>query len=170
MKSIYIVLSYTGSYPSKLIKLFTGSKYAHISISFDRDLNKMYSFGRKYLHFPVPGAFVEESLSSGLFIKDKVLLKVVEVKITKEQYESLKRYISLVQGSKPFYDYKGAVGTYLGKNMFKENGYTCASFIAKSLSSSLDIHIDYWSIIPEEIEEIIDGNIIFEGLAKNYLK
>ena len=46
MKDIYILLSDTGSVLTRIIKHFTNNPYNHVSIAFEEDLSKLYSFGR----------------------------------------------------------------------------------------------------------------------------
>jgi len=38
MKNIYIMLSYTGTAPSRIIKLYSKEKYSHVSIALDPQL------------------------------------------------------------------------------------------------------------------------------------
>ena len=40
-KKVYIVLTYTGTILSKIIKYYTKAEYCHVSLSLDEDLNKM---------------------------------------------------------------------------------------------------------------------------------
>ena len=49
MRSIYLVMSQTGTILSKAIKGVTCDQYNHISISLDPSLECMYSFGRNIL-------------------------------------------------------------------------------------------------------------------------
>ncbi len=61
---IYIVLSDTGSVPSKLIALFTDRSYNHSSLSFDKDLNTLVSYnGGEYFQPPGLNAEMIEFLS-----------------------------------------------------------------------------------------------------------
>ena len=46
MKKIYIVITYTGTNLSKVIKYYTHSEFSHVSISLEQELEKMYNFGR----------------------------------------------------------------------------------------------------------------------------
>ena len=59
-KSIYIILSQTGTMFSKALKVFTGAECNHSSISLSPTLDKMNSIGRlnPYNHFI--GGFVQE--------------------------------------------------------------------------------------------------------------
>ena len=47
-KTIYIVLTDTGTLLSKTIGMYTRKDLNHASIAFDEQLTEMYSFGRKY--------------------------------------------------------------------------------------------------------------------------
>ena len=47
MKEIYLILTYTGTIPSKMIKMYTKYTYSHVSLSLDKDLSEMYSFARR---------------------------------------------------------------------------------------------------------------------------
>ena len=68
-KKIYIVLSQTGTWFSRAIKFFTKDPYNHASISLDKELNHMYSFGRKKVNNPLRGGFVREYTDKGVFAK-----------------------------------------------------------------------------------------------------
>ena len=46
MKKIYIILTFTGTALSRIIKLTTRVEFAHVSIALDEELKEMYSFGR----------------------------------------------------------------------------------------------------------------------------
>ena len=52
-KHIYILLTKTSSVFSRIIALFMGDKYTHSAISLDKNLDKMYSFGRKRINNPL---------------------------------------------------------------------------------------------------------------------
>ena len=52
---IYLVFSNTGTVISKLLHLCTKDNYVHVSISLDNTFSKMYSFGRLFEYFPIPG-------------------------------------------------------------------------------------------------------------------
>ena len=70
MKKIYIVLTHSGTYFSQVIKFFTRYNYSHVAISFDKNINTMYSFGRKQYNNPLFGGFViEKSEGNRLLIK-----------------------------------------------------------------------------------------------------
>ena len=67
MKQVYLVLSYTGTMLAKIVRFYTKKEYSHVSISLDKDLKKMYSFGRLNPYNAFIGGFVHESLDTGTF-------------------------------------------------------------------------------------------------------
>ena len=69
MRSIYVLLTHTGTYISKTIRVFTKAKYTHASISFEDGLQPLYSFSRKYVYLVLPGELHNEPLETG-FSKD----------------------------------------------------------------------------------------------------
>ena len=59
MKTIYILLTRSGTLLSNLVYAVTGANYTHASLAFDEDLSCLYSSTRKngYTMFPAgPGA------------------------------------------------------------------------------------------------------------------
>lgn len=54
MKTIYILLTRSGTLLSKLVYAVTGASYTHASMAFDEELNCLYSSTRKngYTMFP----------------------------------------------------------------------------------------------------------------------
>lgn len=64
-RQLYIVISQTGTLLSRILKQITGAEYNHASISLSRDLERMYSFGRRHPYNPFLGGFVIESPRTG---------------------------------------------------------------------------------------------------------
>lgn len=157
--------------PSKIIKLATKHKYTHVSISKDCTLSSMYSFGRKYLHFPLPGGFIKEDINNGLYSNGKTLISVYRIPVSEKDINDFDNYINNFQKVDTFYDVKGAVGIYFNKNMFSENGYVCSSFVSKILESlNILTYEDCWKIKPQDLIQIddLDLELIYEGEASKY--
>lgn len=96
MKEIYIVLTYTGTVLSRLIKLYTRKKYSHVSLTFDKSLNKLYSFGRLNPYNPFMGGFVIEGINVGTFNRFKNTDAIIfSLKITDEQFENLQKDVRI---------------------------------------------------------------------------
>ena len=69
MKKIYILLTKSDTWVSHLIKLVTNDTYTHASISFEPDLQPMYSFSRKFVNLPLPAGLRMEPLDRGFYKK-----------------------------------------------------------------------------------------------------
>ena len=94
-KSVYIVLSQTGTIFSRILKLFTGAKYNHSSISLFPSLETMYSFGRLNPYNPFIGGFVREGINIGTFKRfNKTTAVVLKINVREEKYEGLKNFLN----------------------------------------------------------------------------
>ncbi|WP_122647245.1 hypothetical protein [Enterococcus mediterraneensis] len=67
MPYIYLFLSSTETYTSKMIRFSTAETFTHIALVFDPKLTKMYSFARTQPLFPLPAGFIEENIASGFY-------------------------------------------------------------------------------------------------------
>ena len=63
LRKIYIVLTYTGTILSRIVKFYTGKEYSHVSIALDENLEEMYSFGRLHPYVAFIGGFVHERIN-----------------------------------------------------------------------------------------------------------
>ena len=53
-RTVYILLTRSGTWFSRLIHLATQDSYTHVSIGLDGPTGPFYSFARKYEHFALP--------------------------------------------------------------------------------------------------------------------
>ena len=67
MKSIYILLTKSDTWVSRIIKLATDDKYTHASISFEENLQPLYSLSRKFVNMPLPADLRTEPLTKVFF-------------------------------------------------------------------------------------------------------
>lgn len=167
---IYVVLSYTGSIPSKLIKKATQNNYTHVSISDSPSLSTMYSFGRKYVCSPYPGGFIKENINGGLYkLKKSTEIAVYRLPVSIDTLELLYHIIDTFYNGDYFYDFKGAIGVYMQRNMFRKNGYVCSSFVNKVLNDiGVNTNKKDWEIRPQEFSNVIGAELIYEGYALDY--
>lgn len=172
MKKIYIVLAHTGTILSRIIKIKTGAEYTHSSIALDEDLNKMYSFGRKYSYIAFIGGFVKEGAGFGTYKRFyNTEISVYELNITDKQYEKVCELIEYVKEHKDEYKFN-VLGLFLaGFNMRRniEKKYYCAEFI-KILLDKSDIDVSNLPevIKPEHFKGLKNSKLIYKGFLKNY--
>lgn len=142
-RSIYIVLSQTGTCPSRLIRFYTREPYAHTSIALDPELNEMYSYARRGLYNPLNAGFVEEHIDSGIFGRCKnTRCSVFELKISEEQYSRLRKQIDLFKENRDLcsYNFLGILGAIFHIPVDREFTYFCSQFVAELLKRS-DVRI-----------------------------
>ena len=105
-KKIYIVLTYTGTFLSKIIKIYTRAEYCHVSISLDKKLKRMYSFGRISPYNPFIGGFVHEAIDKGTFKRfKKTKAEIYSIDVTSKQYNIIRNQINKMEKNKEEYKY-----------------------------------------------------------------
>lgn len=170
-KEIYIVLTHTGTILSRIVKLYTKEEYTHVSISLDKELNQMYSFGRKYAYNPFIGGFVHESLKYGTFKRFKnSKTEIYSLKVTEEQYEKLEKIINDFSKKKELYKFN-TIGLFLVALKYrykKRNSFYCAEFV-KYLFDRIKIKSNLPSIVkPNDFRKIEKIELVYHGILKKY--
>ena len=131
-KSIYLVISHSGTIVSNIVRFITGDKYSHVSISLEPDLMKMYSFGRRKPYNPFIGRFVCESRYSGIFKRfKKTEGEVVRLDIPMEKYDAIKTELEAMyeQSESYKYNYLGLFLAAVGKTRVKKDRFYCSEFM-----------------------------------------
>ena len=95
MRKIYIVLTYTGTILSKLVKMYTKREFSHVSIALDEDLKEMYSFGRINPYNPFKAGFVHEGINRGTFKRfKKTKTRIYSLQVKDEQFDNVVKVIT----------------------------------------------------------------------------
>ena len=136
-KQLYIVISQTGTLLSRILKQITGAEYNHASISLSRDLERMYSFGRRHPYNPFWGGFVIESPRTGTFKRfSETKVLVLSVSVTEEQHAELKEMLDVMwkRRRKYSYNYIGLCLAYFHVVWKQEGCYYCSEFVGELLT------------------------------------
>lgn len=170
-RKIYIVLTQTNTGVARIIKKITHDTYSHVSLSFDPKCLTMYSFGRKYVHFPLYGIFLKEDIRKGLFTKNKkTSVAIYEVDVSQYQYRKIKEKIKEIELENKGYNITGLL---LAKFRIKLNRkkYYCSEFVYEVLSSDKVKILDNNKILfkPEELVEKQKFKKIYEGSIRDYI-
>lgn len=172
MKKLYIVLAHTGTILSRIIKIVTGAEYTHASIALDEDLEKMYSFGRKYTYIAFIGGFVKEGCSFGTFKRFyNTEISVYELEVTDEQYEKAYETIEYIKTHKEEYKFNilGLALAGINKNVNRDKTYYCAEFVKYLLEkSSISTNGLPKVVKPENFKDLKGVKLIYKGLFKTY--
>lgn len=139
MKSIYILLTASETYVSKVIRLTTADAYTHVSLSFDENLNTLYSFARKYPDMPLPAGLMKEHLYAGYFGKYHATpCALYEIKVDNATYFRAKSEVEMMYQSVAKYRYS-IMGLFLCRfsiPMKREHHYFCSQFVGEILAKS----------------------------------
>ena len=143
-KVVYIVLSMSGTRFSRFLRLFSRLEFTHASLSFEEDLNTLYSFGRKKVRMPWIAGFTIEHPNTGIFGLYDADCEILELKLSEEDYNSLRNYCDLVLKNKDFYRYNftGLLYTYFNRPKKLRRKYTCTQFVAATLNRGAHIEFD----------------------------
>lgn len=170
---IYILLTDTGTLFTRTIKQYTKAPYNHSSLSFDSELNEMYSFGRRHPRNPINGGFIREDVINGTYrIFPKTTCALYELEVDERTLQKMKRIIGIFQkkGRKYSYNLLGVVGVAMKEPFEPEGSYFCSQFVAEVLVRS---GIRLWDkspslVTPEDFRNTKQFKLIYEGKLFEY--
>ncbi len=164
-KNIYIVFSETKTTMGRLIRTLTHNKYNHVSISTDRELSVMYSFGRYHINSPLAGGFIVENPARYLLMGEDVNIKVCEIAMDDLSYAAFqKKLMAFVEDKHTkIYNSFSAVSSLFHKRINIEDAYTCLDFTTSILGIEGVYNI-------KELEYKLSSNVIYEGSFKEYIE
>ena len=139
MKSIYIVLTRSETILSKLVHLVTRDTYTHASLSFDADLQTLYSSSRKNGRTLFPAGPCRESLTSGYFKRhDHIPCIVYELKVSEAAYESARQEVAAIMAEADNYHFNiiGLMLCQMGIPYHRKRYYFCSQFVSEILQKS----------------------------------
>ena len=172
-RSIYILLTDTGTWFSRMIKLYTKAPYNHVSISLDENLEELYSFGRKVYYNPLSAGFIKEGVEHGVFwYKKDTKCILYRLTVSEQQYRNILMRIYRFRCFHGQYRYNllGVMGIALNKRIIRENAFTCSQFVASVLTVSgiyaFEKYIEM--ITPNDIRKIPGLELVYEGKLRDY--
>ena len=172
MRKIYLIQSCTGTVLSDIIKGYTKNQYTHISISLDKELNEMYSFGRLNPYNPFWGGFVHEYVDKGTFARFyNTDSAIFELEVTDEQYEKVKQKIGYVEKNKESYKFNiaGLFMVAANKRRVKKNTFYCAEFVRYVLKrSKINTKVLPKIIKPQDFSKLEGLSLVYEGKLSDY--
>lgn len=172
-KYVYILLTDTGTLFTRTIKQYTKAPYNHSSISFDKELNEMYSFGRKHPRNPINGGFVKEDVVDGTYrIFPKTTCALYELEVDERTIEKMRRIIGVFEKNSKYMSYNllGVLGVAMKENFEPQGSYFCSQFVAEVLMRS---GLRFWDkspslITPNDFRKLPQLKLIYEGKLFEY--
>lgn len=172
-KSVYILLTDSGTLLTKTIKQYTAAPYNHVSLSLDMELNELYSFGRKAPRNPLFGGFVKEDVYKGTFrYFPNTRCVVFRLRVTESQWDQIKQIIRSFQEQQDIYSYNlvGLFGVVMNVPVESRHAFFCTQFVAEVLRRS---GIKLWEkssalVKPNDFLEHLAFETIYEGHLYEY--
>lgn len=175
MKKVYVMLTKTKTSVAKLIKNVNKCNYTHSSISLNRDLTQLYSFGRRRLHNFLIAGFIKEDVHTGVYAWNQdAPTRLFELEVSDESYLKIIDIIDSFKENykKHKYNMIGLFAIQLNKIMKRKWKYVCSQFVAKCLIESNSVKVlpkDVWLMSPDDLPNIEGMNEIYAGQLKGVL-
>ena len=172
-RTIYIVLTQTKTYPARAIKLYTKEPFAHASITFDENLEEMYSFARRGKYNPFNAGFIREYIDRGVFGRFKsTRCSIYRLYITERQYQNLRKEIDIFVRNKNSYSYNylGLIAAAFNIPVRSKSRYFCSQFVAYVLEKSgINIFSKSYALVkPRDIRTNPYLIPVYEGMLSQY--
>lgn len=134
-KSIYILLTNTGSLLSTAIGFYTRQQFNHVSISMTDDFKAIYSFGRKYPKNPIIGGFVNEVETQIYEYFAGTSCIVLKKVVSAENYARILESINRFETDKYIYGYNliGFAGFIVNIPIKRDKAFFCSQFVGEVL-------------------------------------
>ena len=122
-RTIYILLTRSGTWFSRLIHFATQDSYTHASIGLDGPDGPFYSFARKYRYL------VEEQVTA---YRRGVPCCLYELKVSQKAYLRLRQRLQSMYVQREDYHYSvlGAFACYFNLSLQRQHHYFCSQFVA----------------------------------------
>lgn len=133
--TIYILLTRSGTWFSRLIRLATQDSYTHASIGLDGPAGPFYSFARKYEHLALPAGLVEEQVTPR---RRAVPCCLYALTVDEAVYRRLQRRLDTMYSQREEYHYNllGTLACYFNLSLQRRHHYFCSQFVAGLLEDS----------------------------------
>lgn len=139
MKEIYIVLTKSKSILSHVIDLLLPSEYTHASISFDFNLEEMYSVGRVYAFTALPARMKKESLDKSFYRYYKqTKMGIYSILVSNASFIKMKNYVEKLyqHKSKLRFSILGILCCSLNIRLKRKNRMFCSEFVCNVLKQA----------------------------------
>lgn len=139
MKTIYILLTRSGTLLSKLVYAATGASYTHASMAFDAELNCLYSSTRKNGYTMFPAGPSKEYLNKGVFrLRDDAPCALYALEVSDEAYfRALHRAEEFMRHSEKYsFNTLGLILCGLHIRWQRRRHYFCSQFVSEVLEQS----------------------------------
>ena len=171
MKQVYILLSRTGTVPSKFIHKMTGGEFTHVSIALLPTTDQLYSYARRKLNNPLNAGFVVENIHTHVFARyPDCNCTLYALTVSDEAYLRMQKQIRFFMKhyQKATYNFLGAVALRFGIRWRRQLRLTCSQFVAVVLTAAEEITLpkDPYLMLPNDFKKVPGLQPIYKGILK----
>lgn len=168
MAFLYVLASRSDTMPSRLIYRLSPGEYTHVALALERDLQKLYSFGRRYQRLPLPGGFVTENVHTGIYGRcGSSMCRVYRVEVSPEGYRRVERILRFMQHHGKYYHYNffGTVLCAMRISRKRKAHFFCSEFVAELLrrSGAVQLPKTVHVMRPCDILSLPELELVYEG-------
>lgn len=139
MKTIYILLTRSGTLISRMVHLVTSDAYTHVSISFNENLQPLYSSARKNGRTIVPAGPCTEMFNRGYYNRHPYIpYALYELKVSDEVYERAMQETDEIfrNAEKYHFNFIGLFLCRLNIPFHRKSHFFCSQLVSEILSRS----------------------------------
>ena len=168
MKTIYILLTRSGTLLSKLVYAVTGASYTHASMAFDEELNCLYSSTRKNGYTMFPAGPSKEFLNKGVFrLRGDAPCALYALEVSDEAYVRACRRAEHMMARGELYRFNtlGLILCALHIRWQRRRHYFCSQFVSEVLqkSGALDLPKPSTLMHPSDYAELPQLRCLYRG-------
>ena len=168
MKTIYILLTRSGTLLSKLVYSVTGANYTHASLAFDEDLSCLYSSTRKNGYTMFPAGPSREYLDRGVFrLRPEAPCALYALEVSEEAYIRARRRANHMMAHGKLYRFNvlGLVLCALHIRWQRRRHYFCSKFVGEVLekSGALELPKDSTLMHPNDYTQLGQLRCVYQG-------
>ena len=144
-RTVYLLLTRSETYFSRLIHLFTQGEFTHASIGLEGPTGAFYSFARKYPRLPFPGGLIREQVDRGFFsLHPHIPCCLYALTVSEDTYQSICRRVRMMYENRERYHYNmlGAMASYFKLPLVRRNHKFCSEFVAEVLYESGAVELE----------------------------
>ena len=168
MKTIYILLTRSGTLLSKLVYAVTGASYTHASMAFDEELNCLYSSTRKNGYTMFPAGPSKEYLNRGVVrLRGDAPCTLYALDVTDEAYVRARRRAEHMMARGELYRFNtlGLILCALHIRWQRRRHYFCSQFVSEVLQKSGALELPKPSTLmhPSDYAELPELRCLYRG-------
>ena len=139
---VYILITKSSTYFSRLIHIATAAPYTHASIGLDGPQGYFYSFARKYTRLCLPAGLVREAICAGS--PGNLPYRMYRLRVSEGTYCRIRDRLASMYHQRSRYSYNllGAFSSYFNYPLKRRSSYFCSQFVADALQQCGALEMD----------------------------